>query len=376
MTAISYKLFINGSPADAELMEAIQQLEVEDHADIADMLRMRIAIAPGNGCSGWTVLDEKRFHRLADIKVTVTVGSGPAEPLIQTYVTETNANFSNQPGQSILNVIAMDPTILMNLEEKTHSWPDMSDSDIATAIFSDKKYNFQPIVKTTKWRRQEVDQTVTQRGTDIQFLRQLARRNGFECYVELNPDNGVIEGHFHPPQLDRKPQGVLSVNMGEATNANSFSARYDMLRPTTAKVTGVDIGSQSNQQAQTNSLSLNSLGKQPALNGDRPRRVLLSRTGMDQTGELQTYAQSVVDQSAWAITAEGELNTVAYGGILRAKRPVNVRGTGRQFSGTYYVQRVHHTFTGDGYTQRFTLRRNALGLEGGEQFRKDRALAE
>jgi len=156
--------------------------------------------------------------------------------------------------------------------------------------------------------------------------------------------------------------------MGEATNVNSFSARYDMLRPTTAQVTGLDIATQSDQPAQAASLALPRLGKEPTLDGDRPRRVLLSQMGLMQTGELQTYAQAVVDGSAWAISADGELNTVAYGGVLRAKRPVNVRGIGRQFSGTYYVEKVLHAFTGDGYTQRFTLRRNALGLTGTESF--------
>jgi hypothetical protein len=167
---------------------------------------------------------------------------------------------------------------------------------------------------------------------------------------------------------------VLSVNMGQATNVNSFNARNDMLRPTTAQVTGLDIATQSNQPAQVEGLGLTVQGRKPVLSSDRPRRVLLSRTSLAQTGELQTYAQAVVDRSAWAITADGELNTVAYGGLLRAKRPVNVRGAGRQFSGTYYVEKVLHTITGDGYTQRFTLRRNALGLVGKERFIEDRAL--
>jgi phage protein D len=51
-----------------------------------------------------------------------------------------------------------------------------------------------------------------------------------------------------------------------------------------------------------------------------------------------------------------------------------VRGVGRQFSGRYYVERVLHTIGGDGaYTQRFTLRRNATGLTGQEDFRSDAA---
>jgi phage protein D len=95
---------------------------------------------------------------------------------------------------------------------------------------------------------------------------------------------------------------------------------------------------------------------------------------MAQTGELQALAQAVVDRSAWAISAQGELNTLAYGGVLRAKRPVEVRGAGRQFSGTYYVEKVLHSFSGDGYTQRFELRRNAIGLTGAEKFTDDGAL--
>jgi phage protein D len=302
----------------------------------------------------------------------VKVGSASIVPLINAYVIGTSGEFSNQPGHSVFDVVAMDATVLMNLEEKVRAWPDMTDSDIAAAIFGD--YGFTPQVKQTQPSRQEVDYITTQRGTDIQFLRYLARRNGYEVYVETNPASGDVEGHFHPPQLDQPPQTALTVNMGETTNVNTFKARFDMLRPTFAQVTGLDIETQSEQPAQIESQALTGLGGESTLSSDRPRRVLLSQTGLAQTGELQTYAQAVVDRSAWTITAEGELNTAAYNGVLRAKRPVNVRGAGRQFSGTYYVERVLHTFTGEGYTQKFSLRRNALGLTGQESFVEDNAL--
>jgi phage protein D len=373
MSAVSYTLLIDGVPAGPDLLAAIQQIEVEDHADMADMLRLRIAIAPRDGCSDWSVLDEEFFPRLVRSRVTVKVGSGTAEPLIDAHVIETNADFANQPGQSVLNVVGMEPTVLMNLEEKVRPWPDMADSDIAAIIFGE--YNFSPDIEPTRLSRQEVDYTTMQRGTDIQFLRQLAERNGYECYVETNPQSGRIEGHFHPPRLQQAPQGVISVNMGQATNVNSFTARFDMLRPTTAQVTGLEVESVSDQPAQVESAALPGMGSERAHVAERPRRVLLSRTGLAETAELQTLAQAVVDRSAWAITADGELNTVAYGGILRAKRPVLVRGAGRQFSGSYYVERVLHTFTGDSYTQRFTLRRNALGVTGRERFVDDGALS-
>jgi hypothetical protein len=168
---------------------------------------------------------------------------------------------------------------------------------------------------------------------------------------------------------------VLSVNLGEATNVNSFNVRNDLLRPTQVSARGLHIGDQSEQEGTADSASLDTLGQESTLTADRPRRIYLSGNGLAQSGELQPWAQAVADRSAWSISAEGELNTVAYGGLLRAKRPVMVRGAGAQLSGRYYVERVHHTFTRDSYTQRFTLRRNARALTGRERFVADEALA-
>jgi phage protein D len=366
MSAISYILDINDTPASPEVLDAIQQIEVEDHAYMADMLRMRIAIGVKDGCGNWNVLDDDVFSRLANVKLIMTIGSGPSEMLISAYVIEMNASISNQPGQSVLDIIAMDPTVLMNLEVKVRPWPNMADSNIATSIFGE--YGFIPIVDQTQPSRDEVNVTTIQRDTDMKFLTELAARNGYEVYVEVNPQTGITEGHFHSPNLEQTRQEVLSVNMGEYTNVNSLNPRYDMLRPTKAKTIGIDVETQSDQEARIENQSQEVLGTRDSLSGDRIRSVLLSQSGLYQTGELQNYAQAIADQSSWAITADGELNTVAYGGVLRAKRPVEVRGAGQQFSGTYYVERVHHVISGDSYRQSFTLRRNALELTGQERF--------
>jgi phage protein D len=374
MANVSYSLFIDDLPAGPDLLAAIRQVEVEDHADMADMVRLQVAIGIQDGCSGWSVVDEDIFARLTKLRIDVTIGSGRAETLMVSHVVETSATFANQPGGSMLNVVAMDPTVLMNLNEVVKAWPNMADSDVANSIFSAGDYRFTPIVDNTSWRRQENDQTLTQRGTDMQLLQQLAERNGFEVYVETNGFTGQVEGHFHAPRLTQPPQGALSVNMRDATNVNNFNARYDMLRPATAEATNLDVSSREDQQSEATRSQLPSLGQQSALASSQQRRVLPSRTGLARTGELRTYAQAVADRSSLSITADGELNTVAYGGLLRAKRPVMVRGAGRQFSGTYYVQRVHHVFTPDSYTQNFTLVRNATGLSGTESFVPSTAL--
>jgi phage protein D len=375
-TAVAYSLKIGGSPASGAVLGAIRSLEVEDHAGLADMLRLRLAVNVKDDASGWTVLDDTVFTRLTEIAVSVTIGSGNAIPLMTGRVIETSVQFSNDPGGSVMTVVAMDPSVLMHLEEKVKAWPNMKDSDVADAIFSDGAYHFTPVVDATNWTRNENDQTLVQRGTDIEFLQHLASRNGYECYVELNASSGDVEGHFHPSRHDGQTQGVLTVNMGSATNLTKFRARYDMLGPTQVKAATLDPDDASDQTGESEETSQSGLGSEESTSSDRPRTVLLSQLGMAQSGEVQRYAQAVVDKAAWAIVADGELSTASYGGVLRAKRPVMVRGVGREFSGRYYVERVHHQIGGDGsYIQRFTLRRNAVGLTGQERFQPDQAAA-
>jgi phage protein D len=368
-TSITYALSIAGSPATSSLLGSIQLIEVEDHSEMADMLRIRVAVSVKDSGSGWTVVDDSVFERLTSIKLSVTVGSGKAVTIFNGYVIENDIEFSNQPNGSVLTAVAMDPTVLMHLEERVKAWPNMADSDVASAIFSGSDYGFTPVVQATNYAPHEDDHTVMQRGTDIQFLQQLANANGYECYIDLNEDSGDVEGHFHPPTTDDNPQFTLTINMGSATNVNRFRARYDMLGPTIATGTTVDFEQKSNESGQADSSNQTSLGSDDSTSTDRPRKVLLSGLGMGQSAEVQRYAQSVVDRSSWAITAEGELNTAAFGSILRAKQPITVRGVGREFSGLYYVYKVVHLISSDGnYLQRFTLRRNALGLTGREQF--------
>jgi phage protein D len=361
---------VGGQPASAELLAALQSVEVEDHADLADMLRLRLATSVRDNGSGWTHVDDALFSRLAEIKVGVNLG-GRVEPLIHAYVIDLRASFANQPGGSTLEVIGMDATALMNLEEKVKAWPNKTDSAIATDIF--QAYGFSLDVHDTQPARQATQTTTIQRGTDIRFLKELAERNGYECYIDLD-NTGQTVGHFHPPGLEQQGQTVLNVNLGSNTNVDEFKARYDMLRATTAQVTGLDVENQSAQPAQADGVGLAPLGSSATLGTDRPRRVLLSGTGLAETGELQTLAQAVVDQSAWSITAEGSISAASHDIVLQAKRPVLLRGVGTQFSGTYYVEQVLHQFSGQGYIQRFRLKRNAAGVASQDTFREDSSL--
>jgi phage protein D len=371
-TPISYSLKVAGQPADPQLIDAIRTVEVEDHATLADVARLRVATSIAERGASWSVLDEPICDRLANVRIAVRLGGESETPLIDGYVIDIKAGLSANPAGSTIEIVVMDATALMDLEEKVRAWPDQSDSAIATSIFGE--YSFDTDVASTQLVRQANDVTVMQRETDIRFLHRLAERNGFECYVDVG-DQGQTVGHFHPPTLQEPPQAVLSVNIGTETNLDDFSLRYDMLAATQASASGIDVQDASAQPAQTQSASLHDQGDASTVAADRPRVRLLTPRGLSRTDELQTLTQAAVDRSAFAITAEGLVNAAVLGQALRAKKPVLVRGAGRRFSGQFYVDRVLHRFDANGYQQRVTLKRNAAGVLRQDNFTEDDSVA-
>lgn len=368
MLDTTYKIEINGAPADPEIMSAIAQIEVDDNGTLADMFRLKIPITSTDE-GDWSSVADENFKPLIELHIGIKVGD-IIESLIKGYVTDHKIHFDTNPGDSYLEVVGMDATCLMNLEQKIREWPNMAESDIASAIFSE--YGFTPDVEPTQPVHSDTDMKIIQRGTDIQFLRMLARRNGYECYVESDPVTGLISGCFKKPNLSGTTQKDLAVSFGAKTNVKTLDVAYSGLKPTKAEAQQLDVKTKSVNTGSTTSATLDPLGKDNVLDilTQQPN-VLLRSSGGGSTQELQSLCDAAVDSAAWAITATGEVDITAYQSILRSKRTVLVKGAGTLFNGTYYVSRVFHIISREGYTQRFELKRNALGLSGSEQFGTD-----
>jgi phage protein D len=372
MGEAAFTLAFGGEPAPAELLEAVHSIEVENHAEQADMLRMRLATSVAREGGRWDLLDAGLLNRLTNVRVGVRVGDGPNQPLIDAYLIDLRAEFSSEPGHSSVEIVAMDGSALLQLEQRVRSWAEQSDAQIAEAIFAAAGLDTE--VEPTQPARASRHEVTVQRGDDLSFLRRLAERNGFEVYLEVGPDGRGV-GHFHAPRLERKPQAVLNVNMGPATNVDGFKARHEMLRPTAARAAGLDVETRREQPVAADAAQQAPLGAAPATASERPRLALLSGTGLSQASELRTAAQAVVDRAAMALSAEGTVYPVDLDTVLRAKHPLLVRGAGGELSGTWYVTRVRHELGGEGYAQQLELRRNATGLTRTEDFSDDKALA-
>ena len=76
-------------------------------------------------------------------------------------------------------------------------WPNKRTATSPSEVFAAHGLDSQ--VTDTAVVHDEKVSTIIQRETDLQLLRRLALRNGFECYVEGDT------GHFGPPRLADPP---------------------------------------------------------------------------------------------------------------------------------------------------------------------------
>jgi hypothetical protein len=362
-----YTVLVAFAPLPPPLLEALRQIEVETSTEQAGIFRLHFELSQ-TALGDWDVLQVDIFRPLVPIQIRMSLGTGLSEPLINGYVREARLTNSSEPGKSTLDIVGMDATsTLMNLQEKIMPWPNLPDGAIAAAIFG--QYGIIPTVIPTTAVRVILDTTTIQRTTDIRFLKQMAQRNSYECYVQPDPIVGLDMGYFGPPKILGPPQGVLSVNFGLATNMARFDVRYDMLQPTSALAVALDDTTKAPLPGPAPVAVEPPMGLEPALLRILPP-PMVRPAGTDATNaaELLATSLSIANRSSRCIHGSGEVDGFQFGHVLRPGLPVLVRGAGREHSGLYYVTQVTHTISTEHYTQRFEAWRNAVGLTGAEVF--------
>ncbi len=102
-------------------------------------------------------------------------------------------------------------------------WPNLPDGAIAAAIFAQYP-PIVPMVQPTAPTLVEPEGTTIQRGTDLRFLRRLAKRNGFDVYVQPEPLTGIDQGFFRPRQTLGVPAGGAERRAWAARRTSPASA--------------------------------------------------------------------------------------------------------------------------------------------------------
>jgi hypothetical protein len=369
-------------PAPPPLITALQKIEVESSTDVASVFRITFGMTQATGID-WDLVgpeyEETIFRPFTPVQIRVLAGIGIPSAIINGYITGQQASYDDQSGASKLEISGMDATVLMNLQEKVMPWPMLPDSQIADAIFA--QHGIIPNTFPTLPTLIEPEGTTTQRGTDIRFLRRLAQRNGYECYVQPNPQTGLDIGYFGPPMNLPVADAVLNVRMSPETNVSEFKVNYDMARPTTAVGLGLDVKTMAPSAFPSlvpatppPVAGLYPFGTPMGVDNAVTRSIgplsqpliFSTETGQFMAPGLAAATQGIVNRSSWAVVAEGTVGSDV--GILHPGGTVNVRGAGIAFNGSYYLTRVSHIIDCTSYVQKFQAKRNALIMTGAEVF--------
>jgi len=361
--AQSYQILNSGTPVDASLYGALSQLDVEESAELPGAINLSVAVA-ADGSGDLTYVNDSTFAPYANLAVVVSVDGQSPECIFDGYVLSHKLHLDRGITASKLEVWGQDASWLMNLSENTKEWADVTDVSVASSVFGD--YGITPAPDNAAdsddtATHTESGHTLMQRASDIQFLRQLARRNGKLCRVYCGAQAGQRIGYFAKPNLTATPTITLTLNDPAKTMLSEVDIEWDVTRPSEV-LAGQDLfTSDTPASADVTDSGLTLLADRGLASFAGKTMAAMLTTTVDDNGELQMRAASLLREGGFFVRCNGKVNLSALGVVLRVGDVVAVAGLGSVHTGNYYVWNVRHTITRDSYDMAFVLVRNAVG---------------
>lgn len=338
-----------------DLANLISNVEVQSSR--LDAAAATITIDDRRDTTGqWMAADAGVFARWEPIVISADFETH-VEEVFRGYVTELKPTYPQNGGEAKLVLTCQDDGAALGREHMRRVWGDettpISDRDILIELLS-------PLpVTAASGPDGQASRALNMDATPIQFLRERAKANGFEMIFARG------EVYFGPMQLESEPQAAIMVYAGTATNCLNFAVQDDAQKPDLVAY----------------ELAPRTEGADPVTGEVPPDLPLLGKTeaaaegaglgtpfiwkikgeGDETEEEITARAQGLANDNAFKLRATGELDGALYGHVLQVGRLVTVDGVGSRNGGLYYVDKVSHSFTPDGYRQNFELMRNAVG---------------
>jgi hypothetical protein len=364
-------VLVAGTALDPAVLAQLTRVEVRESDCDPSVLALRFTLVQrANGEFG--PLDDTLFEPGVAVSFEVEPPGGLLQRIFEGFCTHVRPHFETAQDNAYLEVLAMDAAVVLDAEEKIAAWPNAKDSDVVTQILSGYQINAE--ADDTPVQYDEDHQRLTQRATDWRFLQHLARRNGMRFWLEYDGDKRAVVGHFAAPDVTAgaQPDAVL---LQAGANLNWADVQLLATGPVTVKGAAIDpLGKRvvrgdgdptrdvmgADDAAEAVASGLTAAGAAAAT------AVLTHPPPLDEA--VGAAASAASDDARLLVELRAELDPSLYRGLLRARRPVLVRGIGRRFSGVYYVESVRTTMEDNALLQTFVASRNATGQSGQERF--------
>jgi phage protein D len=352
---------VNGESASS-LLKCIQRVTVDEDLEVGSSCSIALE-ACRNEDGSWPYLEDENLQVWNRITV-LAIFPKQTEVIFDGYISHVGVQTNATSANMTVDIRAVDASYHMNQVEHTRIWRGKTYEKIAEEILNE--YRLKQFIATPP-ASAEAPLQVAQRATDHRFLRQLARRRGYEFYVL------GANVYFRPADLTTQPQKLIAIHFGNQTNCDDMQFDTDGTALTQAAVPYFDAlegrarteTSTKSTLAPLGSKSLSSL-RAPV---QMPQCTRIARgLGFSSPAQAAEYADGMLRRNDWWVTARGSINGLRYGRVLRSRKLVTVKGAGPNLNGNYYVRKVQHSLTARTYQMQFELARNALGKLGSEPF--------
>jgi hypothetical protein len=345
-------------PASYDVMQALSRVEVTSDADCGDGFQMTFTMSKEKP-PDYSLLQSNTFKPYTRVTIAVLLGI-TQEVLINGVILHHQIAPSSEPGMTTLTVTGKDVSGMMDLQETNAKYENQPDFLIFETLI-EKGYTGMGLVAQATPTTDVpimIDRIPGKHETDLKFVRRMAKRNGFVFYVEPLTV-GFSTAYFGPEIRAGLPQHALTMNMGDWSNLNRLDFSQDALAPVSPSGVFVDPIFKLSIPIP----SLPSLRIPPLAASSTPasRTQLLRETANQNPIQALTSLLAAESTTPESVSGEGEVDTVRYGHVLRARQLVGVRGMGFSYDGFYYVRRVTHTLARGEYKQSFKITREGTG---------------
>jgi hypothetical protein len=344
-------------PAPYEVVRALTRAEVTNDDQNGDGFQITFALSKTK-VGEYDLLQGGSLDPSSRVIIAVLLGITP-QVLIDGIITHHQIAPGSDPGQSTLTITGKDVSVMLDLDEKNEKYDNQPDFLIVTQLIAKyAKYGLVPQVTPTTDVPLMIDRIPRQHETDLRFIQRMAERNGFVFYVEP-VTFGVNSAVWGPQSRVGLPQPTLTIGDGPFDNLNSLNFAQDALAPVSTSGTFIELITKTAIPIPAlPSLRIPPLSASPV---SALRTAVTRDTANRNPLQAATAALASTSNAPDAVTGGGEINSVRYGNVLRARKLVGIRGAGLSYDGFYYVRRVTHTITPGDYKQSFQASREGTG---------------
>lgn len=345
----------NGTQA-TDLMEpgVIESIEIHERLGETTYynLHFRSDIRDGD----LALLTDGRIGPGADLAILV-MNDQTLECLVKGPVFSQEITLRNGGDGTTVMVKGADASLAMDRDFRSATF-EGTDSTAVIQIVGN--YSMTPDVTSTNANHMETKHNLVQRATDLQFVRMLARRNGFKFWVTCDATTQLDTAHFKRPDLSADAGIELIINRQDY-NVNELRISWDVHRPSTAEGLQLDLTNKQNIQGNVALSPETALGSmtQQAFS---PNPITINLSGaLDDSGDLTGRLEAALIESSYFVKANCETSVHQLGKVIRTATVVTLTGAGTQHSGKYLVSAVTHRIDESSHTMNVELIRNAVG---------------